>query len=160
MGVIAEFDATAETHSATVPTEVVIGTLVAVQADQVLVDYPGNPLNRPVRAVTTSFLDAQAVGRQVALLFADRDLARPIVIGVIRPGYSQTASQIIRQASPLSPKMENGNMVFNASGQLMFRCGAASLSLTEQGRVIIRGTHIASYSTGMNRIRGALVEVN
>ena len=160
MGVIAEFDATAETHSAPATTEVVIGTLVAVQVDQVLVDYPENPLNRPVRAITTGFLDAQSVGRQVALLFADRDLARPIVIGLVRSGYSQTASPIICQASSLAPKMENGNMVFNTGGQLVFRCGSASLTLTEQGRVIIRGTHIASYSTGMNRIRGALVEVN
>lgn len=161
MGAISEFDASAGAQTVLAPTEVVIGTLVAVQADQqVLVDYPENPLNRPVRAISTSFFDAQTVGRQVALLFADRDLSKPIIIGLIRSGYSNYASQIVRQVSPLGLKLENGNTVIDAAGQLVFRCGAASLNLTEQGRVIIRGTHIASYSTGMNRIRGALVEVN
>ena len=44
--------------------------------------------------------------------------------------------------------------------KIVLRCGKASITLLSSGKVIIRGTHIVSRSTGANRIRGGSVELN
>jgi hypothetical protein len=40
------------------------------------------------------------------------------------------------------------------------RCGEASISLSRDGKVVIRGRHIVSHASGVNRIRGGSVELN
>jgi hypothetical protein len=49
---------------------------------------------------------------------------------------------------------------FTAEREIVFRCGKASITLTCEGKVIVRGTHIVSRSSGVNRIKGAYVELN
>lgn len=162
MGKIAEFEDTAIAQSES--TEIVIGNLISVREGQPIVDFPDNPRSQPILAIATCQLDARHIGRQVALLFAQRDMAQPIVIGVVR---DHAQSQLISAASV--PQFTHNlvasgatahDVVFKSTGQMVFQCGQSSLSLTEQGRIIMRGTHIASYSDGVNRIRGAMVEVN
>jgi hypothetical protein len=161
MGKIAEFEDAAVTQSET--TEIVIGMLIAMRDGQPVVDFTGNPNSRPIQAIATCHIDPTHVGRQVALLFAERDMARPIVIGVVRGHLTpQHPSVAVPQyaSNPMVWGANNNNLVIKGTGQMVFQCGQASLSLTEQGRIIMRGTHIASYSDGVNRIRGAMVEVN
>lgn len=38
--------------------------------------------------------------------------------------------------------------------------GEASIELHRDGRIILRGTHIASYSSGANKMRGTSIELN
>jgi hypothetical protein len=48
----------------------------------------------------------------------------------------------------------------SAERQLILRCGDASLTLTRAGKVLISGSYVLSRSSGANRIRGAVVELN
>jgi hypothetical protein len=161
MGKIAEFEDTSVAQNDT--TEIVIGTLFSVRDGQPTVDFSGNPNSHPIPAIATCHLDAMHIGRQIALLFVQRDMARPIVIGVVRNGATRQHSTVVvpqYASSPMKLASNNNNVVIKGTGKMVFQCGQASLSLTEQGRIIMRGTHIASYSDGVNRIRGAMVEVN
>ncbi len=64
--------------------EVVIGWLVALGGKgEPLVDYPGNPRPEPLPALATASCGQEAVGRELALLFADGDPLRPLIIGFI-----------------------------------------------------------------------------
>ena len=38
--------------------------------------------------------------------------------------------------------------------------GEASIEMHRDGRIILRGTHIASYSSGANKLRGTTIELN
>ena len=38
--------------------------------------------------------------------------------------------------------------------------GEASIELHRDGRIVLHGTHIASYSTGANKIRGTTIDLN
>lgn len=44
--------------------------------------------------------------------------------------------------------------------EIVLECGAASITLRRNGRVIIRGVYVETDSTGTNRIKGAAVRIN
>ena len=47
-----------------------------------------------------------------------------------------------------------------ADRQIELRCGKASLTLRRDGKVVVRGTHVVSASSGPNKIKGASVALN
>ncbi|RYZ88424.1 MAG: hypothetical protein EOO68_26460, partial [Moraxellaceae bacterium] len=67
------------------PSEVVIGTLVAIDSDgRALVSFSLDEyVMEYVPALSTQVVDNQSVGRQVALLFAAGNQQQPVVMGFI-----------------------------------------------------------------------------
>ena len=47
-----------------------------------------------------------------------------------------------------------------AKKQLVLRCGQASITLTEAGKVLIQGSYVSSRSSGINRVKGGSVQIN
>jgi len=47
-----------------------------------------------------------------------------------------------------------------AKDEVVIACGKASITLRRNGRVVIRGTHVETLSSGTNRIKGGQVRVN
>ncbi|WDD92048.1 DUF6484 domain-containing protein [Burkholderia sp. FERM BP-3421] len=148
MGKIERLHVLDEHAEARTDGDIAIGTITCVDALRgVYVDYPGNPAGTPLAALCAAALDAAAVGRQAALLFQQADPLRPIVLGLIR--------RSVEPAGALA-----GSLAFQSAHDLSLRCGAASLSLSRDGRIVLRGSTIASYATGTQRLRGATVEIN
>lgn len=55
----------------------------------------------------------------------------------------------------------DGGPEFRVEGDcLRIAFGEASIELHRDGRIILRGTHIASYSSGANKMRGTSIELN
>ena len=138
------------------PAEVVLGTLTGIdEAGSPLVDFPGNIKGVPIVALTTAVCDAAAVGRGVALLFADGDPARPVILGLIHAPVEGTA------ATPLPEAVVDGErVVISAQREIVLTCGKASIILTRAGKIILRGTYLLSRSSGVNRIKGGSVQIN
>jgi Domain of unknown function (DUF6484) len=89
-------------------------------------------------------LPASAVGRLVAVTMMGEE---PLVLGLIQP---------------LVPEVEadGEKLVLEARREVTLRCGKASIHLTADGRVTIRGTQVLSRSDGPNRVQGASVQLN
>ena len=51
-------------------------------------------------------------------------------------------------------------LIVNAKEQLVLRCGKASITLTQSGKVLIDGTYVLNRSSGVNRIKGGSVQLN
>lgn len=51
-------------------------------------------------------------------------------------------------------------VVLEAQKELVLRCGKASLTLTADGKIILKGANVLSTSSGPQRIRGASVSIN
>ena len=51
-------------------------------------------------------------------------------------------------------------MVVEAASELVLRCGEASLTLRADGKVVVRGTHILSHSSGPHRLKGGSFSIN
>jgi hypothetical protein len=123
-----------------------------------IVDVPGLP-GEIVRARTTVPLRRAHIAASVVVLFEDGNRRRPIIIGVVqqaRVGESQSSTA----APTLSVQADGERLVIAAEQEIVLRCGAASVTLTRAGKVLIKGAYVLSSSTGYNKIKGAAVDIN
>ncbi len=135
--------------------EVIIGILDGFDAEgRPLVDYPGNTAGAPLPALTTALYGTEAIGRQVALLFAEGDGTRPVIVGLVRP-----PSEPVPGGAKLA-ELDGERLVLKAKQEIVLECGRASITLTRAGKVLIRGTYFSSRSSGVYRIKGASVDIN
>ena len=161
------------------PGEIIIGTLVEIDGQgQPLIDFPKNPNAHALVAMTTLGLTVKHIGRQVALLFANGDLQKPVIMGMIHSplqdmleSFDQTqtmteanrAENVVEFESDVRVDdvlIDGKRLVFEAKEEIVFKCGEASITLTKAGKVLIRGKYLLNRSTGVNRIMGGSVQVN
>jgi len=145
---------------------VVVGLLVELATTgEPLVDFPGNPAGKPVPAMATTRLTANNVGGEVALLFENGDASRPLIVGpLLHPvaiAPEPTEADGAKTGTEATEVMVDGQRVsFTAQEELVLRCGAASITLTRAGKILIRGKYVLSRSSGVNRGKGASIQLN
>ncbi|MFO1203023.1 MAG: hypothetical protein U1E58_10365 [Tabrizicola sp.] len=86
----------------------------------------------------------EAVGRIAAVTMMDD---QPLILGLIQPPVPEVEA-------------DGEKVVVEAQRELILRCGKASITMTADGRVTIRGTQVLSRSDGPNRVQGASVQLN
>lgn len=138
---------------------VVIGELLAIADGGLtpMVVYPGQRGTGALAARTTVDLDGGHVGRAVTIVFDQGDPGRPIVTGVLRAQGSWPTWPRPRE---VELDVDGNTLVVDAGRRLVLRCGEASIVLTHDGKVVIRGTCVVTHATGLNRIRGGAVQIN
>jgi len=136
---------------------VIIGLLVGFNEDgQPLVAYPGNPDETAVIARATTHMDEKTLGKEIAILFEQGDLSKPLIIGQIQ----HHRQQVENEAKQLTAKLDGEHLVLSAEKNITLKCGKASITLTKAGKILIRGDYVLSRSSGVNRIKGGSVQIN
>lgn len=138
---------------------VLIGELLAL-ADEgrtPVVRYPGQPGSQALTARTSVDLHGLHIGQPVVLMFENGDPARPIVMGVLR---GQAGWPLPQQPAQVEVDTDGQRLIISAKEQLVLRCGKASITLTQAGKVLIDGTYVLNRSSGVNRIKGGSVQLN
>lgn len=98
-------------------------------------------------------LGASSVGASVALLFEGGHEDKPIVLGLLR-------KEDRRRAAALEVLVDGRRIALEAEREIVLRSGKASITLTRAGKIILRGTHVVSRSSGANRVQGSQVRIN
>jgi hypothetical protein len=98
----------------------------------------------PLLALSLVPVPAAALGGLAVVTMMDDE---PLILGLIQP----TAPEV---------EADGEKLVLEARRELTLRCGKASIHLTADGRVTIRGTQVLSRSDGPNRVQGASVQLN
>ena len=96
----------------------------------------------PLLARSLVPLTQAAIGSEVALVWM---AGEPLILGLIQP---------------LVVEVDGERLVLEAAREIVLRCGKASIVMTADGRVTIRGTQVLSRSDGPNRVQGASVQLN
>lgn len=135
-----------------------VGRIVG-SADGPLVDFADNP-HGPLPARSTIVLDSASIEhaiqgkRQVLLCFDAERSDRPIIVGLVAPvGAEETSPS-------LEARVDGRRVVLDAEDEIVLKCGAASITLRRNGRVVVRGTYVETSSEGVNRIKGGAVKIN
>lgn len=130
---------------------VVIGLFLGFRNNAPLVVFPSNPADHAVTARALCTLSAEDAGCEVALLFEDGALARPLIVGrIIEPARAATP-QVIHDGQTTH---------ITADERIELRVGKAAIIMEKDGHITIRGTHLVSHASGSNHIRGGSVNLN
>jgi hypothetical protein len=106
---------------------------------------------------------AQNRGRDVLLIFEAGDPGRPIIVGLMEdPIDSLVAMESSRQshAEPREILLDGKRITIEAEEEVVLKCGTGSITLRKDGKIVIKGTHLLSRSSGPNRIKGGSVNIN
>jgi hypothetical protein len=125
---------------------VLVGRLLSLDPPRVV--FPGSEAEGvPARAMSA----ALEAGCEVALLFEGGDPARPVILGpMAKPA----------KGAPVAIEADGEKIEVEAKEQLVLRCGEASITLTKEGKILLRGVYISSRAAGVHRIQGGSVEIN
>ena len=148
------------------PSYCVSGTLVRIREDgRALVDFPGNRAG-PLEA-RLAFSGAPpappAAEAPVLLAFEGGDLSLPLIIGFVCDRFPPEApARVINsdRSRPNELNVDVRQIRLAASDQVVLQCGRASISLTADGTIQIKGARIVSRSSGTHKICGATVRIN
>ena len=90
-------------------------------------------------------LSGLAVGTELAVIDLAGEDTQLLILGpLVKPRVAEV----------------DGKVELIGETEVVLRCGPASIRLTPDGRVTIRGTRVLSRSDGSNRVQGASVELN
>jgi Domain of unknown function (DUF6484) len=139
-------------------TGAVIGKLVgfANGGATPLVIFPGQPTSAAQPARATLDLHAAHIGKNTVMMFEDGDPRRPIILGCL----NEPTSALAPTADHVAVDADGQRLVVSAKDQIVLRCGKASITLTKEGHVIVRGAYVTNHSSGVLRLKGGSVQIN
>ncbi|WP_213154297.1 DUF6484 domain-containing protein [Pseudomonas carnis] len=135
------------------------GVLIGCLVD---IDDRGTPmvtvpefLPEPHPTVSLSPLTKDHIGAQCAVMFSGGNLTSPILMGMLH-------HNVLTLSHPGKAQVQDDGerLCIEHAQEIALHCGKASLRLTRDGRIELRGTSLISHSTGLNRVRGASVKLN
>ncbi|MEL7090406.1 MAG: DUF6484 domain-containing protein [Pseudomonadota bacterium] len=129
---------------------VVLGEIADIEDGQILVTHALGSSPEPQPARSISWSGALSVGDRVALVFENGDIALPLIFGKL---HDQTAQVNQVKSDPEQRVIEHPQKV-------VLKAGDASITLSHDGKVELKGDYIVSTSKGVNRVAGASVKIN
>ncbi|PWJ16569.1 DUF6484 domain-containing protein [Jannaschia seohaensis] len=135
---------------------VVIGLLIGFEDGRPLVVFPGNPRETARPARSLAHLSADDAGCEVALLFEDGALERPLIVGrIVEPVRPDAVPKETREIE------HDGETVrITAKERIELRVGDSAIILEKDGHVTVRGRNLVSHASASNRIRGGSINLN
>jgi hypothetical protein len=99
---------------------------------------------------------AMSRGAEVVCLLEEGHPVKPIIIGVIATSDAAATDT----ESPVIATVDGQRVCLTGKDEVTLKCGKASITLTRAGKILLRGTHLLSRSSGVNRIKGGSVQIN
>ncbi|MFO0949494.1 MAG: DUF6484 domain-containing protein [Planctomycetota bacterium] len=128
-----------------------------------LVDFDGNPFG-PAIARYASF-DPQGSIRlaaelpPVVLVFENGDPEKPFIVGALASPAASTTVPSDPDSAGEAVSLPT-TIVLRAEEEIVLQCGDSLVSLSRDGKLLIRGTNITSRATQTHRIKGGSVRIN
>ncbi|MGD8175025.1 DUF6484 domain-containing protein [Marinimicrobium sp. ARAG 43.8] len=146
------------------PGEVLLGTMVDITdkgAASVRVILGNQSLTLEVTSVIP--LCRAYIGRQAVIMLAGGGLRTPVLMGLVHSPLDMVLEKPLPEVEkkyPPAVEVDGQTTLVEGDRKVVLRCGAASITLTAEGKILLRGQHLVSRSDGVNRVLGAAVQLN
>lgn len=136
------------------------------QSGQVLVEFDdGQPKEARFVAGLGRHELAEAVqsGREVLIVFERGDSERPIILAFMENASERQVSPQLDEnlrERPRQAVVDGEKVRIEAQKEIVLECGKGSITIRRDGKILIKGTHLVSRSSGPHRIKGAHVAIN
>lgn len=145
-----------------------LGHVVAIlNTEEVGVAIPGVTGTLAARLavpMTHARLKEAIASRRAAVVLIDGHTPESaVVLGFLEPVPSEAppeAADTRTEAQMVEADVDGKRVRIVGHDEIVLECGAASITLRRNGRVIIRGAYVETDSAGTNRIKGAAVRIN
>ena len=115
------------------------------------------PVILGLTAPDTEVVRAALAGDRALVVRTDGESGQLVLVGLLRdrvadpdPAPSRSDEAVI-----------DGKVVrFEARDEIVLQCGKGSITLRKDGKIVIKGTHLLSRASGVNRIKGGQVNIN
>ena len=142
-----------------------LGRVVDIAEDTALrVDFDGNPHGPLPARIALGPCDAAVLAQvlfssTVLLVFADGDLRRPVIAGLVSQNLREACERDMHVA-PMEPAPPQAAVALQAREELVLQCGLARIVLRADGKVVIAGREVLSRAQERYRIKGGTVSIN
>ncbi|GAB4229302.1 MAG: hypothetical protein OHK0028_03320 [Deltaproteobacteria bacterium] len=130
------------------------------------IDGLGRRVARSIEGLDPNGLSRENnIGREVLLLFAGGDPDQPVIVGLMAEsgGGARAAAPGLVPGDGVLPeeaRIDGRRLVIEGHEEVVLKCGKGSITVRADGKVVIRGTNLLSWSSGTNRIKGGSVSIN
>ena len=143
-----------------------IGRLVHGEGRELLVEY-GQEGPMPTRLVAAldrrELLRPENARREVLLVFERGDPERPIIVDMMEREMDLPVSVSAAEVAPREKPeafIDGKRVVIEGREEVVLRCGKGYIMIRADGKIVVKGTHLLSRSTGVNKIKGGAVRIN
>jgi hypothetical protein len=101
--------------------------------------------------------------RPVLLCLEPGHPPRPVIVGFIQERFVRADSMDrvpLRSSRDQDVTLEGRTISLEAREELSLRCGAGTITIRKDGKVLVRGTEVVSSAAGRNRVKGGVVSIN
>jgi Domain of unknown function (DUF6484) len=131
-----------------------LGELLEIRQGRPVVRHAGGPEGGVMaRVLGTLCGPGQALPTlpcPVMLFLEGGDLLRPVVMGLVHEQLPGKGTLVL----------DMDRIVLQGHSEVELRCGAASVTMRADGRVVVKGSELVSKASATNKIRGASVQIN
>lgn len=134
-------------------SEILRGIVVETTPDYVVVEVPGATpaILKCVLLNNGGDILRLTPGESVLVLVESDAEIQGVILGrIIKPGVDRTQDQ----------SRVPDELVVEAQKNVIIRCGAGSITIREDGKILIKGKDLVSHAQQMNRIKGGSVSIN
>lgn len=143
-----------------------VGQIIDIdETGKIVVNYPENTRG-PLPARFTRSVDIEALklaekkSFQVLLVFENNDPDLPIIIDLLSSHDDTTLETHPETNEPDDIIVDGRRLIFEAQREIVLRCGKGKIVVNADGKIVIKGTNVVSYSSGRNKIKGGSVLIN
>lgn len=145
---------------------ITVAQVVAVEDSGLpIVLVQGESLPRPASYVAVDAGRSDSglrAGAAVVVAVDEADVLPPIVLAPVGQAAEAAIDEegLRAEGRRVDAAPTKERLVFESEREIVLRCGRSSITLTRDGKVLVKGVDVVSRASGSNKIRGASVKIN
>lgn len=102
-------------------------------------------------------INKAAEGQRVLVLFIKGNPDEPVIVGMMENLLEEL---VLMEKEPVDVLVDGERVTIRAEKEIALICGEGSITITREGRIVVKGRDIISRASQINKIKGSSVELN